>query len=69
MNANVGILGMIFRVRSLVESGETCEEICVVIADGFGLWDRDECFPEWLVRVVDGELRDHENKEGFWYEV
>jgi len=67
MNSNLAILTMMLRLRDLVERGETHEEICKHIAGAFGLWDRDGCFPEWLSRIVEGEQRDYENKEGFWY--
>ncbi len=41
--------------------------ICCSVADAFGLWDSDDSmtkrFPIWLSRVVEGEMRDVENKE------
>jgi len=41
--------------------------LCVRLADQFELWDANDCFPTWLSRVVESELADARNDEGWWF--
>lgn len=58
------ILGV---VRGRIERGDSHDVIFDQISDVFGLSDPNGDRPIWFSRIIEGEMRDFANKEGFWY--
>lgn len=54
-------------VRVRIERGDSHDVIFDQISDIFGLSDPNGDRPIWFSRIVEGEMRDFENKEGYWY--
>jgi hypothetical protein len=58
------------RVRTLLQlsgTGDVHSQVFHSVAEEFGLYGQDgEGAPIWLSRIVEGEMRDRENNEGWW---
>lgn len=68
---NMEMGNMLSRIQEAIEEGQDHVQICDAIAEHFSLTEghKGYHFPQWLSRIVEGEMNDYKNGEGHWGET